>query len=1126
MKYIKKWLIVFIAFLLLIPLGLNGKVVSSTHATEKMFDIRIDIVTPAQIKEIESSGIKITNIYPAYVIGKATDSQFADLTEKKFLAVRLSDMEVVYINGGRIYPSGDDSKTFLLTDPPAGFMQSDIIPKDIKYYLVKFVAQPKPEQINELRLKGVELVEYFHENAYVLRTNLKQIEEIKAYPYVTAVSEYLPSFKMYPGYTIADGYTFVYATLWKGVFLDLVRKDIEEYAKGYMLSNIACQDFSIATILLPIVNIKDLARIPDVSYIELPPDKMELKLDQARNIVGMHYIDQEFTTGRIPVNLNGAGQVVAVMDSGLDNGAGNGISANFRGRVTKAYNYNGANVAKMGTYTYSGVAGISVLNPYVPPRKDQFWFGFDQTAVRIRWSGGPGNSLAWNDMWGHGTHVTGIIASSGANNASYRGIAPGASIVVQRITPPWRWEDTTRPNANIPYPDIYPWPLKWPARYHTQITTHTLWDMAAPPDTILESPNAYNWTNEVPYKLDINPGYNTGEREVTTYHDVPIVSGEVMGPKIHPVTLALASQFLPEEGSLGPLSPYFEGLAGNMNFAMYDAYFTDRARVMNNSWWFYFIRAYQQFTTDPGSPVFNTYDYNAISRIVDNFQYYQQDFLTVWAAGDNGRDRNLDGIADEGLDLNKDEFFGSPRLDGENQQFFAPAPLKNGITVGACENYRYDPTDANTINLFYGRTGGAYTPRANFGLFGNNNAVIDQDLPNWGTVIAADKIADGNEPIPLFTEYPFTDAHRKIIERGYPDSVEGRKFNQLAKGKFAMAGISTRGPTSDGRIKPDLVAPGTMVISDLSADLVSNQSPLRTNKTQYPFEKGYTLNPLPGNFAYMSGTSASAAFVSGAALVTRQFYNRLKNLTISPTPTAALVKATLIHGAVNMAQTGYPNQYDQILDGGRIDETYNDVQKIADNSQGWGRLNVYRSLFPIAPRIQKFDDNITGVDADVITYKVNIDNTDVPFEATLCWTDESAAPNTWPVLKHNLDLIVIDPAGLVYRGNQFGTPPTQDPNVSVPMATSTDTLNNVERIIIRDPKMKGEYKISVVPSSLPKAPGGPVKYAIVYSGGFTDLPLEQPIPAMNPIVLSTLAVLLLLVGLFGIRKGLKSYTKA
>jgi hypothetical protein len=1119
MKYIKKWLIVFIAFLLLIPIGFNGKVISGTYATEKMFDIRIDIINPSQIKEIEASGIKIIEKTSAYIIGKATTSQFNDLVEKKFAVVTMPEQDRVYINGRIIYPKGDDSKTFILDDPPVGFMQSDIIEKETKYYLVKFVTAAKNEWVNELRMKGIELVEYLHENTYVLRTTSKQIEEVKAYSYITAVMEYLPSFKMYPGYTVADGYQFVYVTLWKGVFIDLVKKDIEEYAKGYMLSNIACQDFSIATILLPIVNIKDLARIPDIEYIELPPDKMELKLDQARNIIGMHYVDQEYTSNRIPVNLNGAGQIVAVMDSGLDNGRGLSISADFRGRVIKAYNYSdGIRVAKMGGQDYYGVAGTSVTNPYTPPRKDQFWFGFDQTNARIRWTGGPGNSLAWNDMWGHGTHVTGIIAGSGAIDPRYKGVAPGASIVVQRITPPWRWEDTTRPNANYPYPQEYPWPLKWPARYHTQVTTPTLWDMAAPPGGP-EDPITFNWTNEVPYKGDLDPGSGIGQRDVTTYHDVPLVAGEVNGPKVHPVTLAGASQFLPEEGSTTALSPYFEGLAGNMNFAMYDAYFTDRAKVMNNSWWFYFIRAYQSFTTDPGSPVFNTYDYNAISRIVDNFQYYQQDFLTVWAAGDNGRDRNENGIVDEGLDLNKDEFYGNPRLDGENQQFFAPAPLKNGITVGACENYK-DFGGGATINLFYGSTGGTNTPRANFGMFGKNNTITDLDLPNWGTVIAADKIADGNEPLPLYNEYPFTEEHRKIIERGYPDSVEARKFNQVTQGKFAMAAFSTRGPTSDGRIKPDLVAPGTMVVSDLS------QNAQQRNKYQYPFEKNYTLNNPGANFAYMSGTSASAAFVSGAALVTRQFYARLKNLTIAPMPTAALVKATLIHGATNMAQTGYPNQYDQILDGQRIDETYNDTQKIADNSQGWGRLNVYKSLFPIAPRVQKFDDNITGVDADVITYKVNIDNTDVPFEATLCWTDESAAPNTWPVLKHNLDLVVVDPAGLVYRGNQFGTPPAQDPNVSVPMATSTDTLNNVERIVIREPKMKGEYKISVVPSSLPKAPGGPVKYAIVYSGGFTDLPLEQPIPAMNPTTLITLAALLLIVGIFGIRKGIKLYPKA
>ena len=1152
MKYIKKWLIVFIAFLLLIPFGLNGKVQFNTQAVEKMFTIRVDIQNPSQIEEIRSSGIKIIAEYPSYIYGKATTSQFGDLIEKKFFVVSLPDTASVNINGMKIYPKGDDSKTFVLNDAPVGFRQSDILPKDYHYYLVKLIAPAKNPWIDQLRIKGADILEFIHNDSYVLKCSQTQIEEIKSFPYVEAVTEYLPSFKMYSGYTVDDGYMFVYATLWKGVTPDTIREDVFNVARGYILSNIPCPDFSIATILLPIVNVKDLARIPDIEYIEPPPNKIELKLNVARNIVGIGFVDKMGGFLGLPYNFDGSGQVVAVMDSGLDNGNVNSIDTAFRGRIRKAYNYSAAPAVKSATYTYGGVSEASVYNPYVPPMKDNFWFGFDYNATRIVY---PLSATGWNDMWGHGTHVTGIIAGNGA---PYKGIAPGATIVVQRITSPWRLEDSTRP-ANMTNPPIgqdYPWPLKWPAKFHTQVTTPTLWDLVAPAqagypgEPISEAPAAYGWTNEIPYKWDLSPGSGIGMREDSTYHDVPVVSGEVNGPRIHPIPVNLADQyyFRPEGGSSVSLAPYYEGIAGTVNYAMNDAYVLDGARVMNNSWWFYFIRALTDYRPDPGSPIFNTHDYNAISRIVDNFQYYNQDFLTVWAAGDNGRDRNTDGIADEGIDANRDGFFGSPRND-ENQQFFAPAALKNGITVGAVENYRpYDATSLQTgINLFYGATSNtASRPRANFGLFGNRsgtadlttpNIVPDADLPNWGAVIANDRIADGNEPLDpaILNAYPPTEANRKIIERGYPDSVETRKTIQTAQGKFAMAAISTRGPTSDGRIKPDLVAPGTMIISNLTQNYsVNANNTQRRMQSQYPFEKNYRSNnpsgtPLnlpPTTYAYMSGTSCSAAFVSGAALIARQYYVRFKSLTVSPMPTAALIKATLIHGATNMAKFGYPNQYDQIMDGSRIDEGWNDVQKIADNSQGWGRLNVFRSLFPLAPLVQKFDDNVIGVDADVATYKVNIDNTDVPFDVTLCWTDESAAPNTWPVLKHNLDLVVVDPNGLVYRGNQFGTPPAQDPNISVPMATSTDTLNNVERIIIPQPKVKGEYKISVIPSSLPKAPGGPVKYAIIYSGGFTDMPLEQPIPLMNPYTLAILAFLLLFAGIIGIRKGFQVYSKS
>lgn len=329
-----------------------------------------------------------------------------------------------------------------------------------------------------------------------------------------------------------------------------------------------------------------------------------------------------------------------------------------------------------------------------------------------------------------------------------------------------------------------------------------------------------------------------------------------------------------------------------------------------------------------------------------------------------------------------------------------------------------------------------------------------------------------------------------------------------------MWALSTRGPTSDGRIKPDLVAPGTMIIGPLSRYAT-------VSRNSFPFERDYTP-PSNSNYAYMSGTSTSAAFVSGASAIVRQYYRQIEGLTVAPTPTAALIKATLIHGATNMAETDYPNQYDIIEENRYINETYNDVTARPDFNQGWGRLNVYKSLFPKAPKVQKYDDNTTGVDTDVATYKVYVDNLDVPFEATLVWTDESANPNSWPVLKHNLDLVVVDPAGLIYRGNQFGTPPSQDPNVSVPMATTTDTINNVERVVIRAPKMKGEYTINVVPSSLPKAPGGPVKYALIYSGGFTERPEELPIPSVSKIGLGILGIALLFFGILELRKARKA----
>jgi subtilisin family serine protease len=1100
MRYFKKWLVLVIAFLLISPIvGTLGNVNTSIGAAEPKIYVQVDKQHPSDVQKAIDNGLEVIEEYPAYLYGKATKPQFEEMKNDHLLITQLNDPNPVYINGGVIYPANDDTKSFIGVTIPEGFEEnyySDV--NEPNYYLVKFTAPVKGEWVNELKLNTIELVEYYHQNAYVVRCTPANKGTILRADYVSAMMPYVPAFKIPPDMHVEDKWQNVLVSFWGGVDPIEEIKTIYELADGHLTSANSAENnaFSIGVVTLNWLNMHKLAAIPSIQCVEFPPDNLELKVDIGRQIVGVHLVDQAYTQGETPVRLDGTGEIVAVFDSGLSGGY-NALSSDFSGRVPYARNYATRYGPSYGGWSlcYSGSANL--FNSSVFPRPISC-FEYNLNSARAYWNGARGPSN-YCDEWGHGTHVTSVIGGSGAmSGGQYKGVAPNVRFFVQRITRTWDtydfWPGGTYPTYAYRY--LHPRNEDRPAKTHPSLTRPALWDC----DGLDGLPCGQYILDEVPYKWDMSPLPPedippTGP--FPSFHDVPWVSGEVYGPEFGPIDPS-GTNYAPEQGPPNnPGAPAYAGAAGAVHWAMLDAYNNAGARIQNHSWWFYFLRTRQGYSPDPGSPVFSTYDYNAISRFVDHFQYAHQDFLTVWAAGDNGRDRDLNGIVDVQRDINGDMTYGDPWVDGENQTFFAPAPNKNGITVGAAENYRPEIDD-----LTYGDSG---STQANFGLF------LTGDLPEWSGIIRDDLIANANEPLPL-------NASPEEILRGYSDHIASQRLVDDPTGKFGMAAISTRGPSSDNRIKPDLVAPGTMVVGKLSVYNGVRPGSAQDKQTQYPYEYDYTNNLPDTDYAYMSGTSVSAGFVSGAAALVRQYYRQVEDLNIAPTPTAALIKGTLIHGATNMAEKDAPNQYDIIQEGQRVDETFNDTTSIADPNQGWGLLNVYNSLFPIPPRVQKYDDNITGVDADVVTYEVYVDNTEVPFEVTLCWTDESATPNSWPVLKHNLDLVVVDPAGLIYRGNQFGTPPAQDPNVSVPMATSTDTLNNVERIVINKPKMKGKYRISVVPSSLPKAPGGPVKYAIVYSGGFTDIPVEEPIPVSNPFVLALVGLALLGAGALVLRK--------
>ena len=83
----------------------------------------------------------------------------------------------------------------------------------------------------------------------------------------------------------------------------------------------------------------------------------------------------------------------------------------------------------------------------------------------------------------------------------------------------------------------------------------------------------------------------------------------------------------------------------------------------------------------------------------------------------------------------------------------------------------------------------------------------------------------------------------------------------------ALATFSSIGPTIDGRMKPDVIAPGTFIVSAVNS--------YDSYKSSYPTASAVIWNEKTYNYSYMQGTSMAAPFVSGVIATWLQAYPQL-----------------------------------------------------------------------------------------------------------------------------------------------------------------------------------------------------------------------------------------------------------
>ncbi|MFC0775862.1 S8 family serine peptidase [Terrimonas alba] len=338
---------------------------------------------------------------------------------------------------------------------------------------------------------------------------------------------------------------------------------------------------------------------------------------------------------------------------------------------------------------------------------------------------------------------------------------------------------------------------------------------------------------------------------------------------------------------------------------------------------------------------------------------------------------------------------------------FAPKStiiLQNTLNiVGYAPTYVQDYGMVITNNSYAATSGDC----AALGVYDLYSRILDQQtfqMPNLQHVFAA-----GNSGSKTCS--PYLAGFANVF--GGPQSSK----NTLTVGSTAEYANSSKGPVKDGRIKPEIVARGSVTSS-------------------------VPTNSYGGSI----GTSMSSPAVSGGLAL---LYQRYRQLHSNAYPKSGLMKALLCNGARDLGTAGIDYRY------------------------GFGVMNLLRSV----TMLEKNDYINTSVNSGATnTHLITIPagSSLAQLKVMLYWNDSAAASMAATALVNDLDLEVADPTATIHLPQVLNSSPG---NVSDLATTGADHVNNIEQVIIDNPA-SGNYTFSVKGTTVPS--GTQHEYFLVF----------------------------------------------